>query len=200
MERRIVFLQITEVKVNVFVVHQKHFSEIAFYQLTLSWTVSAFFTFCRGWLWMKHWNVNMNVWNKLNHRHQHLVSSECASLTQYQTTGKRLFFFWKHIFLCLWCWIRLWAAGWKESKLLFWAVWVGGTAKAQCLLFRRSTHLLLTWVRISSWPMMWSRVRAKAGGTPPSEAWDCAWAWGECCGKPWACGWWVEQELLLRCL
>ncbi|TNN82172.1 hypothetical protein EYF80_007540 [Liparis tanakae] len=54
------------------------------------------------------------------------------------------------------------------------------------------SHLWLKFMLLSV------RVRAKAGGTPPSEAWDCAWAWGECCGKPWACGWRAEQELLLR--
>lgn len=59
-------------------------------------------------------------------------------------------------------------------------------------------HLLLTWVRISSWPIMCSSAFAMPEGTFPSEVWLSDWWWREGSCVVWVCR--VEEELMLGSL
>ena len=101
------------------------------------------------------------------------------------------------------CWNPLRPAGCRSVRETFDLSTVGGkysqsTVHAVC--HDRLPHFLLTWVRISSWPMMCSRVFAKPEGTLPSEAWECACSWCEGCCKLWVWVCWVEEELMLESL
>ena len=102
------------------------------------------------------------------------------------------------ILRCLSCLNHLWPlAGWKvkEAFVLNSVRWWHSQSTTHAVCHERLTHILLTWVRISSWPIMCSRVLARPGGTPSSEA--CAWTRGWCCDEPWVCVWWVEEEMEL---
>lgn len=149
---------------------------------------------------MKCWNLSINVRNKIDYRHIHTcvewVYQSNAGPNSTEEVVSFLVFFVSVLLK------HLWPAGWKVEEAFVLNSVSGWHSRStlHAVCHERLTHLLLTWVRISSWPMMCSRVLVRPGGTPSSDPWDCAWTWGGCWGKPRVCVWWVEDVLVLRCL